>query len=158
MQEKEAQRLSLEGGKREAEADSIQVSATAAERPFLSMHCCGIHVQLSRVQFWIVLALLCLVILAATLGGALSAAKRASNESQSACSPDIGPEFTKNLPFVDDFTTLDPCVWSFDIGDGSDYGLVNWGNGELQVPDVLSSSQRLWPSDVCQAVGIAVTE
>ncbi|MCU0977046.1 MAG: glycoside hydrolase family 16 protein, partial [Steroidobacteraceae bacterium] len=53
----------------------------------------------------------------------------------------VGPGETLTLVWSDEFNAakLDPAVWFFETGDGSQYGpdLIGWGNGELQwyLPD-----------------------
>jgi len=53
----------------------------------------------------------------------------------------VAPGETLTLVWSDEFdgATLDPAVWFFETGDGSQYGpdLIGWGNGELQwyLPD-----------------------
>lgn len=51
----------------------------------------------------------------------------------------ISPGDTLNLVWSDEFdgTQLDPEVWFFESGDGSQYGIPGWGNNELEwyLPD-----------------------
>lgn len=53
------------------------------------------------------------------------------------CDPDETQDVAKlnNLVIADEFDVngaLDPLLWSYDIGDGSDQGIPGWGNNELQ--------------------------
>jgi beta-glucanase (GH16 family) len=52
---------------------------------------------------------------------------------------DVSPGDTLSLVWADEFdgASLDPAVWLFEEGDGSQYGIPGWGNNELQyyVPD-----------------------
>ncbi|MEL7297921.1 MAG: glycoside hydrolase family 16 protein [Pseudomonadota bacterium] len=52
---------------------------------------------------------------------------------------EVSPGDTLTLVFEDDFTgaALDPAVWFFETGDGTEYGIPGWGNNELQyyLPD-----------------------
>ena len=52
---------------------------------------------------------------------------------------DVSPGDTLTLVWSDEFdgTQLDPDVWFFETGDGSEYGIPGWGNNELQyyLPD-----------------------
>ena len=52
---------------------------------------------------------------------------------------DVSPGDALTLVWSDEFdgTQLDPEVWFFEEGDGSQYGLTGWGNNELQwyLPD-----------------------
>jgi beta-glucanase (GH16 family) len=47
---------------------------------------------------------------------------------------DVSPGDTLTLVWSDEFdaTQLDPEVWFFESGDGSQYGIPGWGNNELQ--------------------------
>lgn len=47
---------------------------------------------------------------------------------------DVSPGDTLTLVWSDEFdaTQLDPEVWFFENGDGSQYGIPGWGNNELQ--------------------------
>jgi len=51
----------------------------------------------------------------------------------------VSPGGTLNLVWSDEFdgVQLDPYVWFFESGDGSQYGIPGWGNNELQwyLPD-----------------------
>ena len=51
----------------------------------------------------------------------------------------VSPGDTLTLVFSDEFdgTQLDPAVWFFETGDGTEYGIPGWGNDELQwyLPD-----------------------
>jgi len=46
----------------------------------------------------------------------------------------VSPGDTLNLVWADEFNAnnLDPEVWFFESGDGSQYGIPGWGNNELQ--------------------------
>ncbi len=52
---------------------------------------------------------------------------------------DVSPGDTLTLVWSDEFSSaqLDPEVWFFETGDGSQYGIPGWGNNELQwyLPD-----------------------
>ena len=52
---------------------------------------------------------------------------------------DISPGDAETLVWSEEFDgpTLDPEVWFFETGDGSEYGIPGWGNNELQyyLPD-----------------------
>ena len=52
---------------------------------------------------------------------------------------DVSPGDTLTLVWSDEFSSaqLDPKVWFFETGDGSQYGIPGWGNNELQwyLPD-----------------------
>ena len=52
---------------------------------------------------------------------------------------EVAPGETLTLVWSDEFNgaKLDPAVWFFETGDGSQYGLTGWGNNELQwyLPD-----------------------
>lgn len=52
---------------------------------------------------------------------------------------EVDPGDTLTLVFSDEFngSSLDPEVWFFETGDGSQYGIPGWGNNELQyyLPD-----------------------
>ncbi len=47
---------------------------------------------------------------------------------------DVSPGDTLTLVWSDEFSSaqLDPAVWFFETGDGSQYGIPGWGNNELQ--------------------------
>ncbi len=47
---------------------------------------------------------------------------------------DVSPGDTLTLVWSDEFSSaqLDPEVWFFETGDGSQYGIPGWGNNELQ--------------------------
>jgi beta-glucanase (GH16 family) len=47
---------------------------------------------------------------------------------------DVSPDDTLTLVWSDEFDAqqLDPEVWFFESGDGSQYGIPGWGNNELQ--------------------------
>ena len=59
----------------------------------------------------------------------------------------ISPGDTLNLVWSDEFdgTQLDPEVWFFESGDGSQYGIPGWGNNELEwyLPDSAELSNGL---------------
>ncbi|MEE4163754.1 MAG: glycoside hydrolase family 16 protein [Woeseiaceae bacterium] len=52
---------------------------------------------------------------------------------------EVSPGDALTLVFSDEFdgTQLDPAVWFFETGDGTEYGIPGWGNDELQwyLPD-----------------------
>jgi beta-glucanase (GH16 family) len=52
---------------------------------------------------------------------------------------DVSPGDALTLVWSDEFSSaqLDPAVWFFETGDGSQYGIPGWGNNELQwyLPD-----------------------
>jgi len=52
---------------------------------------------------------------------------------------DVSEGDTLSLVWSDEFdgAQLDPAVWYFETGDGSEYGIPGWGNGELEyyLPD-----------------------
>lgn len=59
----------------------------------------------------------------------------------------VSPGGTLNLVWSDEFdgVQLDPEVWFFETGDGSQYGIPGWGNNELQwyLPDSAELSNGL---------------
>jgi len=69
----------------------------------------------------------------------------------------VSPGGTLNLVWSDEFdgSQLDPELWFFEEGDGSQYGIPGWGNDELQwdetemrwyVDDALYAMQNSWSS------------
>lgn len=60
---------------------------------------------------------------------------------------DVSPGDGLTLVWSDEFdgTRLDPEVWFFETGDGTEYGIPGWGNGELQyyLPDNASLEDGL---------------
>ena len=61
-----------------------------------------------------------------------------------AANDDVSPDDSLTLVWADEFdgVSLDPAVWFFETGDGSEYGIPGWGNNELQyyLPDNASLS------------------
>jgi beta-glucanase (GH16 family) len=59
----------------------------------------------------------------------------------------VSPGDTLQLVWSDEFNdaSLDPEVWFFETGDGSEYGIPGWGNNELQfyLPDNAQLSEGL---------------
>lgn len=113
-------------------------AATLPGRPLAAGDMCGCHMTITKWQLSGCMAVTCLTVIGAVIGGVLGAKQAATQGGLSALTCSRNSHYarqplTTGLPFVEEFTALDPCTWSCDVGDGSDYGLVAWGNNELQV-------------------------
>lgn len=144
MQKQTSQQHILEAGEHTQSAAAVPAAATRSSR-LLHGEVCRCPMTVNRWQLLGCMAVTCITIVAAVVGAVLGVQRAATHDQApaSTCSSDsshMSHQLSTDLPFVEEFTALNSCIWSYDVGDGSDYGLAAWGNAELQVWPVNADS------------------
>ena len=68
--------------------------------------------------------------------------KKKDNEPNNSIDIPAGYKLVWNDEFNDD--SVDPAKWTYEIGDGTDYGLPSgWGNNELQIYTSTEENSRV---------------